>query len=170
MVIDCKERRPMVSYDRFIPEWLRRADRGEVIIDDGDRFISLWIAFNGWLKKEYGENRREFQLIENVIDSNDMKAVFEKLKNGDGKFQESLNKLSCYRVINMRDEHNEAEYKQYDGNFSSLINTIYQIRCNLFHGRKNVDDNKRDSDLIGLALNILKPLFKEYLKEYEGIY
>lgn len=54
-----------MEYDVFIREWLKRAERGEnEPADDADRFISLWIAFNGWLKKEYGENTNDRKMVE----------------------------------------------------------------------------------------------------------
>ena len=49
-----------MEYDVFMREWLKRAERENESVDDADRFISLWIAFNGWLKKEYGESTPEF--------------------------------------------------------------------------------------------------------------
>ena len=156
----------MIYYDRFIPEWLKRADRQEETVDDCDRFISLWIAFNGWMKSEYGENKNDRYLIQSVIGNAEIKSVFEELKIKSVSFQKSLQRLNCCRIIDMRDEFNKGRYKEYDGSFDSLMQAIYQIRCNLFHGRKNVDGNKKDFELIQLALRILKSLFQEYLKKH----
>ncbi len=44
-----------INWGIFTDRWLQRAKRGRVFIDDGDRFISLWIAFNGWMRGKFGE-------------------------------------------------------------------------------------------------------------------
>ena len=59
--------------------------------------------------------------------------------------------------------YNDEKNKKYDGTFESLIRTIYQIRCNLFHGRKDINDDEKDIKLVYLAYDILLPLFKKYL-------
>ena len=46
-----------INYEIFADKWLERAERRKVFVDDGDRFISLWIAFNGWMKGKYGEDK-----------------------------------------------------------------------------------------------------------------
>lgn len=63
----------------------------------------------------------------------------------------------------MRYIHNTRKDKKYKGTYESLIDTIYQIRCNLFHGRKGTQETTEDYELICLAHNILLPMFKEYL-------
>lgn len=152
-------------YDRFIPEWIKRSERQQILVDDGDRFISLWIAFNGWMRKEYGEDKADSYLINCVIKNVNFEQIFNDLKIKNKGFQENLNHLANFRVINMKYKTDESHYEKFTGNFESLIRVIYQIRCNLFHGRKNVDENKIDLELIKLALELLRVLFKTYLKE-----
>jgi len=65
----------------------------------------------------------------------------------------------------MRDIDNENLIKRYDGTFESLIETVYQIRCNLFHGRK--DSIEKDFELICISYDVLLPLFRKYLEIYE---
>jgi len=66
----------------------------------------------------------------------------------------------------MRDIDDGNRIRRYDGIFESLIEVIYQIRCNLFHGRKDTREDEKDFKLICLSYNILLPLFKEYLGRY----
>lgn len=154
----------LIQYSLFTEEWIKRAERrGE--LDDGDRFISLWIAFNGWMKGEFGEDQYDSVLLDSVKSFSDMIEVFEGLKNDDTEFSKNLGELQQYGVVDMRDPNNENKIINYDGNFESLIDTIYQVRCNLFHGRKNVDDNKKDFELVSLSYRILLPLLKEYLNK-----
>jgi hypothetical protein len=46
---------PFIVGEVFVERWMTKAERGQILIDDGDRFISLWIAFNGGMKCEFGE-------------------------------------------------------------------------------------------------------------------
>jgi len=154
-----------MEYDVFIREWLKRAERGEnEPVDDADRFISLWIAFNGWLKKKYGEDTKDREMIKSAKGNKTLKAIFRKLSASDRDFIINLTKLKGYIVIDMRDPSNEQRAKRCVGDFESFLDTIYQIRCNLFHGRKNFEENKKDQELVTLALKLLRPLFKKFVE------
>lgn len=150
----------------FVSEWLKRAERKNVYVDDGDRFISLWIAFNAWARMEYGEDVSDRDLIDSVIEHSDLDITFELLKIEDKEFVYNLSKLEEYVIVNMKNPKNVKLRKKYEGSFESFINVIYQIRCNLFHGRKSISDNKRDFRLVVLALRLFYPLFKKFVKDY----
>ena len=155
-----------INYQYFTQKWLKRAERDKVYVDEGDKFISLWIAFNGWMKGKFGEERHDRYLITKVKNFEDIKRVFEDLKSNNTHFAENLAKLGEYSVADMRAINVTERTKRYDSTYESLIEVIYQIRCNLFHGRKDTRDNEKDFELICLAYNILLPLFKEYLGRY----
>lgn len=157
-----------MDYDNFIREWFKRAERAKVCIDDADKFISLWIAFNAWLKKEYRECKHDFEMIEKAKGNNGLKETFRELPNGDKDFQKNLRKLMKYVVPDTRDPENEQKLKKCTGDYESFLDTVYQIRCNLFHGTKNIEENKRDKELVTLALKLLHPLFKKHIGD-QGI-
>lgn len=158
-----------MDYNIFVKEWIKRSERkeGKDYIDIGDKFISLWIAFNAWLKSSFGEAKADFQLIDEVVKLEEMNNVFEKLKKDNNEFQQLLVYLQGYSVVDMRYPKDEDKKISYDGSFDLLIRSLYAIRCNLFHGRKNIDDDKKDRELVFLAYQILLPLFKEYLSDNE---
>jgi len=151
------------NWEIFTERWLQRAERGRVFVDDGDRFISLWIAFNGWMKRIFGEAVRDSTLLARLKDSEEARIVFEDLKRNKTSFNESLRQLSQYTVADMKYLEDPNKVKKYDGSFESLINVLYQVRCNLFHGRKDINANKKDIELVSLAYRILLPLLKTYL-------
>lgn len=155
-----------MDYNLFTREWLKRAERKNKCVDDADRFISLWIAFNGWLKKKYGENTYDREIIKSAKENGTLKRIFRELSAGDRDFKTNLSRLKGYIVIDMRDPSNEQREKRCTGDYESFLDTIYQIRCNLFHGRKNVDENKIDRKLVTLALKLLHPLFKKLLDNH----
>jgi hypothetical protein len=149
----------------FTKGWIDRAERERRIIDDGDRFISLWIAFNGWMRGMFGEDIGDRRQIESVKGMQDFEEVFNKLRKEDAAFREYLEELENVSVVNMQFKNNREDIYRYRGSFESLIEILYQVRCNLFHGRKNVDEDKKDFELVGLSYRILLPLFKAYLSK-----
>lgn len=154
---------PWINYDIFTDKWLERAQRRSECVDDGDRFISLWVAFNSWMRGKFGEYERDSTLIDKLKKYAEIKTVFNDLRRKDQYFSNNLQELSKYSVADMRGRKPD---KKYDGTFGSLIEVIYQVRCNLFHGRKDIDEDRKDFELVTLSYRILLPLFKEYLTGY----
>lgn len=155
-----------MDYNIFIDEWIKRAEReeGRDTIDIGDKFISLWIAFNAWLKSRFGEKINDGELIKKVINFQPLVDIFNEIKH-DQKFKYLFLDLGQYEILNMQDPENESKKKSYDGSFNSLISSIYAIRCNLFHGRKNFQEDENDKKLVCLAYKILLPLFKNVIQK-----
>lgn len=158
-----REELSLIVWEIFTERWLERAERGREYIDDGDRFISLWIAFNGWMKWKFGEAELDKTLIKRLKKEENVIRIFEDMRNNNPDFAQLLQQLGTYTVADMRYLDNSDKMKRYDGTFESLIKVIYQVRCNLFHGRKDIDKNKKDIELVSLAYRILLPLFKSYL-------
>ena len=158
-----------IYYDRFITECIKRAERKDVMVDNADRFMALWVAFNGWLKKKYGESKTDKMLINKAKENEELKSIFETNKAGNDEYKIYLTRLEQYSVRDMRKPDDENRNKEYDGSYESLIEVIYQIRCNLFHGRKNVDEDEKDYELIEMAYHLLLPVFKEALRK-DNIY
>jgi len=117
------------------------------------------------MKKKFGEKKTDRDLIKDTKALNEMIDVFNDSKENDMPFKNNLNKLRKYSIADMREISNANRTKKYDGTFESLIDTIYQIRCNLFHGRKNPEEDKNDYELICLAYGILLSLFEKYLEK-----
>jgi len=151
-----------INYEIFTEKWLQRAERGKEYIDDGDRFISLWIAFNGWMKGKFGEAVKDSTLVKRVKKSGEVQQIFKNMKN-DKKFAELLQQLSTYTVIDMRYPNDNSRLKKYDGNLDSLMGVLYRVRCNLFHGRKDVEEDQKDFELVRLSYQILLPLLRKLL-------
>lgn len=142
----------------------------ERTIDVADRFISLWICFNSILRKHYGENLNDGQLIKNASDdfqntggTINLKQYYDTMS--DPEYRGNLEKLK--RLLPIRNMKNN---QLLDFSNKSLIEIIYAIRCNLFHGRKDpTDTNSTDFELIRLAFFLLAPLVIEYARQYDLI-
>lgn len=152
-----------VDWKVFTDRWLARAEREHGVLDDGDRFISLWIAFNGWMSGRFGEARRDADNIKYLKEMQDFRDVFNRLRKENLGFRRALDSLEGVPVQDMRFAKNREQVHRYDGTFESLVDVIYRVRCNLFHGKKNIDEDNKDFELVRLSYRILLPLFKEYL-------
>ncbi|MFC1955186.1 hypothetical protein ACFLWZ_01390 [Chloroflexota bacterium] len=115
-----------MNWEIFTDRWLQRAERGQVFVDDGDRFMSLWIAFNGWMRGRFGEAIGDRNQIESVKEMQDFKDVFNNLKTKDVKFRECLEKLEILPIVNMQFRNNQVyvrkaeKLKQYKGYINDL--------------------------------------------------
>jgi len=154
----------MINYEIFTSKWLQRASCSRRLLDKGDLFIALWIAFNGWLKNNYGERKTDRFLIQKLQSNSKFEKVYDELKCI--RLKSSLETLEQYTILDMRNVTDVNMSKKYDGTYKSLISILYLIRCNLFHGRKNIDQDKTDEELVHLAYDILYPLFSEYYNRY----
>ncbi|MFC2008169.1 hypothetical protein ACFLT0_00550 [Chloroflexota bacterium] len=131
-----------ILYKTLITESLRRAEKPKRTIDLIDKFIWLWIAFNGWMKAIFGEDTKEWRMIAQVKQLKEMESVYIALKENNQQFRKNLDKLGEIPFVNLRYINNESKdentrYPKYNNTFESLIELIYQIRNNLFHGMKD---------------------------------
>ena len=79
-----------INWEVFTYGWIARAQRERVYVDDGDRFISLWISFNGWMRGKFGEGIRDSEQINSVKRMSDFKNVFNRLKKEDKMLHSAL--------------------------------------------------------------------------------
>lgn len=120
------------------------------------------------MKESYGETVNDSRLIKEAGKSTIWNSIFDDTrKSSELQIDPLIEELKGYEVVNMRNGNLE---RLKSAKFSDLINIIYQIRCNLFHGRKDPNDfqDSKDYKLIRLAHLILAPVVFKYL-ESEGL-
>ena len=68
----------------------------------------------------------------------------------------------------MRPGHKgESEQISSIHNIDQVLDVIYQIRCNLFHGQKSMID-PHDHELVDLAFHILSKILRPAIDELKG--
>jgi hypothetical protein len=138
-----------------IKNWYNRSEKYK---DPVDKFIAVWISLNGYGTLFSGKSHDK-EMVE-WIKRSELKSVFEKLLSSDEDFKRDLEELKkeC-PVFDMRPGfRNKSKTITDIKNFNEVIDVIYQIRCNLFHGSKDWT-NPRDRKLATLAFRILKKIF-----------
>lgn len=99
-------------------------------LSDSDRFVSMWIALNAWMKGQFGTKKTDRQLIDYTKDYRPINITFEYLRRSDMDFAEALDSFSDCEIMNEK----TSETFRYDGKFDSLFDTLYTLRGNTFHG------------------------------------
>lgn len=154
------------KWKKFTQEWLKRSRR-KTKLDDLDRFISLWIAFNGWMRAAFGEHLDDASQRDKVKKLDNLRITFDNMVERNPDFRRNLDQLRKHTIANMRYPDDEDKIQPYDETFESFIDILYQVQNNLFHGRENPADYERDFKLASLLRQILYPLFNTYLELYE---
>ncbi len=152
-----------VPFKDLVSEWF---DRYEMA--DFDRFIYLWISFNAWLARESNENTDR-----DMIDwfKENYNHTFEKARESNPEMCEAIDWFIENGIKNMK---TKGIYKPAsDEDFENIVEVIYQVRCNLFHGSKSRDaaiDRQAVANATTLLDGIYRPLlladrnFKKHLR------
>ncbi len=124
------------------------------------RFIMHWIAFN-WLYAECDEES-ERSNIRAFCRYN-----AEKLRRFDAFSTDAINIFLEGPVIDAKTGQHPYHEKQYqrlkkDNSITDLFLTMYQVRCNLFHGSKSIH-SERDISLVRASAEILEGYLKALL-------
>jgi len=105
-------------------------DYNNASLSDSQRFTSVWIAFNVWMKGQFGTQKNDRVIIDKTKEYKPINRVFEYLKRSDIDFAEALGSFSECEIVNTR----TSEIFRYNGKFNSIIETLYVLRCNTLHG------------------------------------
>ena len=157
-----RDRPVYVSWDLFAKSCLRRSGKERTQLDDFDRFVWAWMAFNSWMKRDSVKDEFECKLVKKAWNDTEMKLVYDEVVARDNVACE-VAELRPHTVRDMRPEHQNQEPKSFDGTYRSFVGFAYQVRCNLFHGAKNVEVDEKDKTLVQLCYRILYAVFSEYL-------
>ena len=147
---------------------------GKVKDDFFTKFMMHWIAFN-WIYSKYDirnkKHPREIDAILNCVSSN--MSIFKRYnafacKEIDVFLQSPINdertgniKTDIWNVL-------KNERKKDDERILALFESLYKVRCNLFHGSKSIR-NDRDIELVKASSVILEGYLNELLDEYKNM-
>lgn len=130
--------------------WHTRAVRET---DPFSTFVFLWFCLNAWLSfrspAAADTDRKMIIWLKDDRDS-DLRRSLESVEHAD---MDALVKLSPIRRDRNQPMQRADIHINGPNDYENLIDGIYRIRCNLFHGQK--EDAGRDEDLIIASGQIL---------------
>ena len=151
---------PTVTRERLIVDWFNRSQmrvtpRSSIF----DKFMSLWVAFNAWGTYQ-SKKGKDAEMLSWIKINTDLPRIHAELMKDNEDYRYKVVRLAQYEVLDMRPGH-EGQSKSINdiNSFDQLLDVIYQIRCNLFHGQKSEID-PHDCELVDLAFHILSKVFK----------
>lgn len=141
----------------LIRVWFHKA---QVETDIFSKFVFLWFCFNAWLA--FKSNRETDGNMINWLKRNrssDLYIAYQSIIDSEADstpIEELVNLSPIYGEVSHQRLARRADIRINDKNdFDNLIEAIYRIRCNLFHGRKDAD-LRRDQELVQACGNILE--------------
>ena len=143
--------------------WKAKAD--DVYTDHWMRLIMYWIIFDAYLSANAPAGaRREREKREWFYASqNELKTIFERLW-ALPDYQHLLGILRQESPVYSTNPSEAGAQKELNDIASTreILEFVYQIRCNLFHGGKDLND-ARDNRLTKVAEQLFDQAFDEYL-------
>lgn len=159
---------PSVSRDQLIINWYKRSQKQRATkITVFDQFIYLWFAFNAW-GTSLSQKDRDSKMLCWIKRHSNLPQIHKVLIKNDSDYYDKVLRIAGFHVQNMRPGHQE-DVKSIDSihNFDQLLDLIYQVRCNLFHGQKSIID-ERDSELVELSFHVLSRIFSHIIYDLQN--
>jgi hypothetical protein len=140
-----------------ITKWYLRSQGKNIEFSVVDRFISLWIAFVSWSEFESkGETDRE--IMQWLKKSTFVIEIFRDLEK-DEEFHNALQELREIPIHRYIKDEQVTIHKIKD--LSQVLEFIYVVRCNLFHGHEDLEDDY----LIIHCFTILNKIFSRIIEK-----
>jgi hypothetical protein len=121
------------------------------------KFVFLWFCFNAWLAFESNEDT-DREMIDWLKDPRATRSKLRASYNlalDSSVFLGHLKTLAAYGPISSTGRRQRVVQMESADDFLNIVDGIYQVRCNLFHGGKE-SGNARDDKLVRVCALILE--------------
>lgn len=131
----------------IMDNWIEKSKLENHVFNE---YIALWIAFNAYYSS-VTNGLPDGASIKTLKEKDELKDWYVGIENS----KEISNLLAIAPITNVKYKTDIiVDTKE---NFASILETLYQIRNNLFHGSKP-DHVERDIEVVTVALPILKKM------------
>lgn len=140
-----------------ITKWYLRSQGKKLKFSTVDRFISLWIAFVSWSEFE-SNGGTDREIIQWLKKSPFVLGIFRELLDNQ-QFHSALKELRGVPIHRyVKDEQVVIDSIK---DLDQVLEFIYVIRCNLFHGHEDLEDDY----LINHCFTILSMIFAKIMEK-----
>lgn len=148
---------------KFAEEFVQVANEGEKA-KEVFSFFCYFVAFNMLYRFNTDEHEHENLSIKNFLATTYQRGDFEFHPGDNPEFPLLNGKVVKGDLDGTQDGISEKPYIEHEDNHDICVFLrIYQIRCNLFHGAKQLED-WRDMLLIREANEVFRRFYAEYFK------
>ena len=104
------------------------------------KFMAYWIVFNMLYESlKNRDNLKEREAVKRFCEKNEFRfEQYDPIANGDAAIFYSAN--AYYLFDGDRSSVDRKRNKIESGNFIMLMDAVYRVRCNFFHGNKRLGD------------------------------
>ncbi|MCT4617474.1 MAG: HEPN domain-containing protein [Candidatus Gracilibacteria bacterium] len=150
---------------KLIKNWLKKSALEEKPFD---KFIALWIGYNGFYSNFFENGGDREKAITKMGNHLELKRLFEDDDGINPKVEEFFKLIEGRKDelgIGVKDlkKNKIVDIKREKG-LKNFLKLIYTIRCNLFHGDKDIYGG-RDDKLVLLAYEALYEIFSKFIKD-----
>jgi len=142
----------ILNNNKIIKTW---AERGYFDDDDFSKFIYYWVSFNCWLYTKTNEVS-DRKALKKLYKNQSLYSDFPILVEENNPLLEKLLKVGP--IENNRISKSSETIKNIK-EFKEVMNLLYEIRCNLFHGCK-LDTDERDKEVLEASTPVLELIVK----------
>ncbi len=148
------------NYDQLIWKWYEKAVKEDYF----SKFIFLYLAFIASLRKRFFVNSRtDRDAINSLKHAKGIKKIYLEEVGRKQELNVKINRLikelkeKPLENISMNNERIEKISIKNENDWENLIEFIYVVRNNIFHGEKNPEEF-RDLNMVWYAYYLLQPL------------
>jgi hypothetical protein len=118
------------------------------------KFFLLWSAFNAF-GTYFSKENTDKAMIEWIKTKSPFTTIFQHRYTTKQSFRtDCAGLMALCPIYDMRPNPKDPLFVRNPSNPSEILDAIYRVRCNLFHGFKIIE-NPRDLELINLSFAIL---------------
>ena len=149
---------------RLVMRWYGKARRETDVFSE---FVYLYFCINALMSNLSGERTDRGALNWLYTNDNPLRDVWERFHQ-----RKSIDDcIARLRRLAPVPTHRPVHVPQHlvisdAGAMNEVMDYIYQVRCNLFHGRKDPQDNM-DAAYVRACNGILKPLVREVIADFD---
>lgn len=139
--------------------WMLKAEENS---DIWIRFLIYWMIFDSYLTEESGRDRDKDRLRWFLESENDLKNKFREQWKLSGNLLKNLKALSPIWDLRPTKRSTTLVHLEDIEDERQVLGFLYQIRCNTFHGGKDLA-SERDAQLVRYAGELLREPIKAWL-------
>jgi hypothetical protein len=145
----------------FVDDWLRQSLDPSLGTNPFMRFMNAWIAFNALYASQIDSVDGDWNQVKKFAEDERLVEMHRRLLRHPSlpAYSQAIDVLAAHGVTNVK--MGRRRDIRLEKPLLDVLQCIYQVRCNLFHGDKFMS-NERDAELVTAAFVVITNLLTFY--------